>query len=33
MYSLFERVQGIKVLCNAFRMHVQVSPPFSAPKA
>lgn len=25
MYNLFERVHGIKSLCNAFRMHLQVS--------
>lgn len=32
MYNLFERVQGIKVLCNAFRMHVQVIPHFPLTK-
>lgn len=29
MYNLFGRVNGIKTLCNAFRMHIQVNyPPY-----
>jgi cullin 4 len=32
MYNLFERVNGIKVLCNAFRMHIQVNLNFAPTK-